>query len=462
MRSFPRICGVVEAGLVSLSFLPRRKGSVQGGAHNSALAQLLFRATISGLFACVMLLSVALVKLGIGGVPLRAVCSMAIIAITACVSPAMFVTIFIKNSVVILVISIMCVIGFFVSLFNPGDLSQIFRQIFEIHFQAVVGLFVGSIVLITCGKKYLVAIFVAVISLSAVFAAFQFVGLNFAWDVRISLEALQPRDLNPIDPEGSSWLRFRDRALGLSFSPVLLGSQICLAFAAIIALKINRSSLENSRFEVSYMIVAFIAVVTAAAAGNRSPILGLIIGILCYLVIVRPSMIAIMAILAVPVALAYSEIIELGAQTGLRVTRSDSSSENRAVLRALGMLLFIDRPLGYGLLFNSVNFGWIYWPKLFMYENAKSILIHPLHNYYLLILNKYGILSIGVFAYALKEIFKCKIVFIAFIPYAVHIFFHNDGPFQSDFFIWFIVPLFTLGQEARASTLAMPRSLKQG
>ena len=34
--------------------------------------------------------------------------------------------------------------------------------------------------------------------------------------------------------------------------------------------------------------------------------------------------------------------------------------------------------------------------------------------------------------------------FIAFIPYMVHIFYHNDGPFQADFIFWYLLPIVML------------------
>jgi hypothetical protein len=56
--------------------------------------------------------------------------------------------------------------------------------------------------------------------------------------------------------------------------------------------------------------------------------------------------------------------------------------------------------------------------------------------------NKYGALILVIAFLVARRVMKSGLVIIAFIPYMVHIFYHNDGPYQSDFLIWFLIPLF--------------------
>jgi hypothetical protein len=128
---------------------------------------------------------------------------------------------------------------------------------------------------------------------------------------------------------------------------------------------------------------------------------------------------------------------------GMRVGNTeDASAVGRTVLQVYGILLFLDQPFGYGLAFNSVDHAGRYWSDLIGFENAETITKNALHNYYLLMLNKYGALILIVALFVARRLVKSALLVLAFVPYMVHVFYHNDGPYQADFIIWFLIPMF--------------------
>jgi hypothetical protein len=150
--------------------------------------------------------------------------------------------------------------------------------------------------------------------------------------------------------------------------------------------------------------------------------------------------------IAGPVALILGDTLnDMLNNSGLRALNTENSSgEGRAVLRAYGWMLFMDQPLGYGLSFNSLDHWWKYWGALQRYENANAITQHALHNSYLMTLNKHGALALLLVPIVLRRLFVNPIAFFAYLPYAVHVFYHNDGPLQGDFLFWYTLPLFSL------------------
>ncbi|HVW93055.1 MAG TPA: O-antigen ligase family protein, partial [Devosia sp.] len=133
------------------------------------------------------------------------------------------------------------------------------------------------------------------------------------------------------------------------------------------------------------------------------------------------------------------------AETGLRIANTDnSSSEGRSVLTAYGLQLFLSNPLGYGVAFDSTSYWQYYWAEFRDYENAGAIAQHALHNYYLMILNKNGIFSLVVVPFILWMMWRRRFAAMLFVPYLVHANYHNDGPLQGDFLLWYILPIFSL------------------
>jgi hypothetical protein len=403
----------------------------------SARRDLLFFISI-GLLGLTLFLSIALVKFGIPGLPFRAFTTLLIVLATAVLCPPIVVAAVRRVAPVLAVITCCAGIAIIVSLANRIELGILVRQVLEIHFQACIGIIAGGCLVYSCGPRAVVLTMAAVVSLSGLVATGQVLGLGPFWDLRDLMQRLQPIDLT----EDGIFLRLRLRAMGLSFSPVHLGTQIALAFAGVFALILATSrGRAMSRLDPRVLVLVVVACAFSLVSGNRSPILGVAAFLIAYAFFLKPAIAVILAILFLPFVVLIDDILELLADQGLRAARiDDGSASNRAVLRAYGTLLFFDRPLGYGLAFNSPDYWTEYWEKLKHYPNPKAISIHALHNYYFVMLNKYGAAILLVAGYTSLLLYKKKTLALCFLPYMVHIYFHNDGPLQADFLIWYLIP----------------------
>lgn len=390
------------------------------------------------LFAITIILSIALVKFGLPGMPLRALTASLILVTTFVASPWIFGQAVRASLPILAVIFICALIALLASTLNASAPEVIFRQLLEIHVQAAIGTVVGACLLRTCGASVVVKILLMGVVLTVAVAFLQFLGVSPAWALREFLDRIQPADLNP----DSIFLTMRLRAMGLSYSPVHVGTQASLVFAgwaAYIFARFGDSAKKN--LSASILIAAACVLFASLISGNRSPILGIVVFFIGYLFLVRPAIAILLSLAMVPALLVVDDIMQDLAEAGLRVARTDDgSASNRKVLRAFGFLLFFDQPYGYGLSFNSVEHWAEYWEKLKNYPNPVAIQQHALHNYYMVILNKYGGLILVVFAYLGVLLLRNPITLLCLTPYLVHIFFHNDGPLQADFLIWFMLP----------------------
>lgn len=421
---------------------PDRPAVAAGGARRLLAAprrDFLFY-TCAALFFVTLLLSIALVKYGVPGLPARAATAICIIGMCAVVSPTLLGRAIHDVRMIVAIIAACAALGILSSLLNRMPAADLARQLLEIHVQAAINVVVGACMMRVCGAKATFMVVAAVIGLSTILALFQFLGVDPAWTIRDTLQRMQPLQID----EDSVFLTMRLRAMGLSFSPVHLGTQLCLLFAAGFAvLATDRGRALFATVDTRLVLLALFLVFGCVVSGNRSPLIGIIVFVIAYLVIVRPAIALIITVIALPLVVFADDIMLMLADFGLRVARTDDgSSAGRAVLRAYGLLLFLDRPYGYGLAFDSVAYWPKYWPLLRNYENPLAITQHALHNYFLMVLNKYGALLIPLVAYAVLITRARTFVILGFIPYIVHIFFHNDGPLQGDFIIWFIMPMY--------------------
>lgn len=389
-------------------------------------------------------LSIALVRFMAGGVPVRSLFALFLFGLLLLVYPHFIQQAVIKMRSVFMVILYAAGLGVIVSVFNSVPVASILQQIVEIHFQAIVGVLTGYALLHVLGPQKLTWAFIWVVGLSSVFAVLQAVGVDAAWRVRETLQQFQTYDLENI------FLADRLRAMGLSFTPVHLGTQLCLAFALSYGLRMNLYAEENKKqFQKRTWLLVLLALMIAIASGNRSPILGFVVFMAASMFYARPSLSLMMALFLLPIILVVylnaDVLFDFLTSTGLRAFRTgDKSSEGREALRAFGWLLFVGNPFGYGLSFSSTAHVDAFWAQLAGFENAQTIWVNAVHNYYLNVLHKYGILILPVAFFVIKNLLKHKRLLLAFVPYAVHIYYHNDGPLQSDFLIWYFVPFFVM------------------
>jgi O-antigen ligase len=129
----------------------------------------------------------------------------------------------------------------------------------------------------------------------------------------------------------------------------------------------------------------------------------------------------------------------------------DGSAEGRATQRYYGMRLLSDRPLGYGLAFESTEHWAPYADEVIYMSNPMTIRNFALHNYFLMMLNKYGVMMLALLLLLVPRSRSEALCWAGFVPYGVHIFYHNDGPLQGDFFIWYLLPLFAIANSAMSA-----------
>lgn len=403
---------------------------------SSRYANVLFALTLLYFF-----LSIALVRFMVAGLPVRSLVGLGIFAIVYAIRPALLPKALLVNWKVIAIISYAALVGLMVSLFNDAPFADTLRQLLEIHFQAVVCLLTGYGLLQLMGVNRLVYAFLAIVLLSSFVALLQAANVDIGWTIRDTLQKFQVYDNETL------FLSKRMRAMGLSFSPVHLGTQICLAFAALFIFYSRYR--QDSRYPLPLIIFFWLGVMlfVAMASGNRSPILGFVVFAAAYIFYLRPTFSLMAGLLLLPIFgllyLSFIENMDYFADTEIRALRvGDKSSEGREALRAYGSLLFAHQPFGYGMTFSSLDRVNDFWPELAHYENAETVFTNAVHNYYLNVILKYGVLILPIALVCARYLARTIIPLLAFTSYAIHIYFHNDGPLQGDFMIWYFVPLF--------------------
>lgn len=371
-------------------------------------------------------------KLSIAGLPIRALMLLAATGLIVLTRLSEFREAARRNRLVLYIIVLAAFVGLISSLINNISYADTFRQILETHVQAALFVLVGATVVSLFGASTIFWLLAGCMCFTGLIAFAQAIGLPGSWSPRIFVGALQN------DLELTMKKVNLGRPLGLSYSAVLFGSQSCIAFAAywIWRLRKDGTVILNG---VSFGIVVACAAVCILnlAAGNRSPILGVVVFAFIYVWIVSPRLAFTTTLVGIGFAAFIPVVLDLLADAGVRAAETgDSSAQGRATLRAYGVQLFLDRPIGYGMTFTPFDHWHHYWSDFSMRPNAYAIQQHPLHVYYLNVLNKHGVVALAVFLALIPKLLKHWYVSIAFIPYMIHIYFHNEGPLQSEVLIW--------------------------
>jgi hypothetical protein len=183
--------------------------------------------------------------------------------------------------------------------------------------------------------------------------------------------------------------------------------------------------------------------VASIICATRSPILGGAIFLVVYAA-GRPRH-WLWPILFVGGAFAYffgETVIEFFQAVQPRVVRTDDGSATaREALFSYGAILFFGNPLGYGFAFNPNDHFAQYWQQLSTLSNPDSVKTAELHNYILNMLNVYGVGLILVAPLIYRCLVRAGANILFFIPYIVHIMFHNSGPFWNDLLFWIAVSI---------------------
>ncbi|MCI0428968.1 MAG: O-antigen ligase family protein [Rhodospirillales bacterium] len=360
------------------------------------------------------------------------------IAVVAAARFDIFVASLREARTLVAIIVASALIGALSSLLNGADMALVGRQLIEVHVQAIVGTIVGVAVRRTCGAQAIMYAFAIAVGLSAAVAASQFLDVRAAWEARRFLGSFQEEGLR-IEGFASG-----ARARGLSYSAVLLGTQLCLLFAAIFAYRWRSAREDYFSKADRWLLLMLVPLAGAAvASGNRSPLLGMLVFAFFYLWLVQRRstiMLVGIAVFFFPLILALPEALR---GLDLRIGETeDGSAVGRFVLQYYGLLLFLARPIGYGLTFDSTEHWTEFWTYVKDFDNANAVTAYALHNYFLMMINKYGFPILLVAGAVAWKLGRHKWALLGFVPYLVQIFFHNDGPLMADFLIWYIIPMY--------------------
>ncbi len=390
----------------------------------------------AGAIAFLVLFNIALISLAVASIPLRSILSVLLLGFFAILRPQVLQRAISRHSLIFLLAGILAAVGCFSSFVNGANFAVVFRALLEVHVQAIITLLFATVASELAGPRAAVAAFVGAVGVSAGVAFMQIGGLDFAWSLRETLGGLQGHDLH----ENSSFLN--RRPMGLSFSPIHLATQACLAFAAYAGLKYwEQKTAAASIIDWRILLAVGALVAVSITCATRSPILGSAIFLTVYLAM-KGEKSAAMLLLASGGALYLAAPIILDAMQGseIRAFRvGDNSSTGRLPLVTFGVLLFLDNPLGYGFDFASQDHWNKFWPAIYSMPSAGVIRVAELHNYFLNMLTTYGIGLLLTTPLVALLLWRGRVFIPVFIPYIAHITFHNSGPFWNDTLFWFVI-----------------------
>ncbi|RAK58135.1 O-antigen ligase family protein [Phenylobacterium deserti] len=373
------------------------------------------------LFFLAILLSVGAMTWTVGGMPVRAAPIVGGILVLAAIDPRIALNALHRQCGFLLLIAGVALLAIVISLLNGIALPKLARELVEIHVQSALFLVFTTMVASVCGGTTVVLLFVAAVGVSAAFAVAQFVGLEVAWSARDTIADLT-RELVRYD---------RSRPPGLANTPIALATHLTLAFAALLIWRQRLGEAAGAPRRFDPVAVGAIAAFSVAclASGNRSPILGAALFLAIYSAVRAPKAFLLaspLVIMAIPLAGMAFEALQ---STGLRAfTTGDKSSEGRETLIYYGLQLLRERPIGYGLGFDPTLYWGDHADFLLQFPNPGPVTQFELHNYVLTMLNYYGI---GILMFVPPVILMARrnaTVLLAFLPYAIHIMFHNYGP----------------------------------
>lgn len=425
------------AGLASSAGTYRRPRHWQpSDANPSSPAGAISRSVAVVTFAALLASVVALNAFKIGGFPIRGFVTAGALVLAVIFYFDVAKSALKRNLLLLGLATGLAALGVFVSIVNGAPAAAILRTLTEVHVQAAITIMVAAILAEVAGARACVIAIVAVIGISACVAVAQMLDMPSAWALR--------RALGPLPNEEIEGLDLLDRRpTGLSYSPIQLSTHLCLAFAVFVAVrdKVRQNKVARGTAD-PVVVLALLALFAASiASATRSPILGGLIFLAAYAVQRRTSWLPLFLILAaILVYMASPLLMGVVESNAPRVARTDDGSASaRITMVYYGLRLFADNPLGYGLAFAPMTLWSSYWPDLYMMPAPEGVRIHDLHNYVLSMLNIYGIGLLLLAPLIAKLLRRAGASLIFFVPYFVHILFHNSGPFYNDNVFWFVI-----------------------
>ena len=389
------------------------------------------------LLGALLLFNLALINLRVADFPVRGMGAILVLGAAVVIYPERVLEAVHRHSLLLWLTAGFALLGAFVSAANGTEFSLIWKGLMEIPLQVAVTLLCVSVLVQIAGFQMGMLTFAGVIAASAAVAVLQFLGIEAAWQLREWLGSLQNEPLfTPL---------INRRPMGFSYSPIQLTTQLCVAFGVFASVRSIQRGSEADRDSVDVLTLIALAalIVGSFVALTRSPILGAAIFLAVYILLRPSSWFVIVGLLgAVATFLLGPLIMDLLQENAPRVVRADDGSVMaRVSMNTYGLLLIADNPLGYGYAFNPRDHWHQFWQFLYHTPEPAALTDKELHNYVLNMINTYGVgllLLVPLIWTALK---RARYALLFFIPYLVHILFHNSGPYWTDIPFWFGVAI---------------------
>jgi hypothetical protein len=222
---------------------------------------------------------------------------------------------------------------------------------------------------------------------------------------------------------------------------VVLATHLSVALAAVLVLlqRLNEAAGAPRRFDYRALLAVGLFSLGCLVSGNRSPILGGLVFMAIYSAVRAPRAALLLApfvLLAIPLA---NVVFDAFQSTGMRAFMTgDKSSEGRVTLFFYGIQLLRERLIGYGLGFDPTRYWGDHLELLMTFDNPSAAISVELHNYPLTMLNYYGIGILLFVPAAILMMSRHATTLLAFLPYAIHVLFHNYGPLAKNDYLIFL------------------------
>ena len=389
-----------------------------------------------------IVLNIVFISWSVATIPVRGMAAVALLGVYGVIYPSELEQACKRHLLVFALAAALAALGTFVSLVNGESPGIIIRALMEVQIQVIAYLVLATMLVTIAGTPAAVLIICGVIATSAVMALLQSMNLSFAWAIRDALgSGLRGAVAGALSDEGEV------RTAGLSYSPIQLATQLCLAFGLAASNWEHRRTvgLKQPTADPAILLMLAAMCIGAIICATRSPVLGAVVFFAVYALRRKGSWLMVLAMLGgAMLYLLWPMVMEVLQSSQPRMLRTnDNSATGRESLFTYGVYLFRDNPLGFGFGFNPVEHWTRYWHELYTLGSPAVVKVSELHNYMLNMLNTYGIGLLLVMPLVAKLLYRARYSIIFFIPYIVHTAFHNTGPFWNDMVFWFVVATLT-------------------
>jgi O-antigen ligase len=372
-----------------------------------------------------------LIKLSFAGFPLRALIAASLVVCLILYNFNYILDFLSRHFFTFMLFLSVAIIGVTLSISSDREMSVVIEEFFRNVGQEFLILFATLYVCRFTGANYVANVFVGATLISGMFALFQAVDLGFAWAIYDKIQALQGVPFSVRNNPD-----YIGRPPGLSLHPVTFSYQVVAAYVVANFMYFNGHIKQRSYFVISGLLFAM-----AMACETRSAVMGMAIHE-AIMILRRPNKWSLIWLGAM--AFAGVALLFVLASSDSRLAQTDDTSAvGRLVLYNFGIRLAIDHPLGFGWGTEPSDLAWLYWEHLSSFVNAEGIYRLGIHNCFINYFLTYGLLGVAAFLLCtVRRLRKLWAITLGSLAYLIHAFFHNDGPFFSEYYFFFFLGVF--------------------